>query len=209
MDFFSVIVKTFILYFFIMLVYRILGKKELGQLSIVDLIVSILIAELAAISISSKTSIWYSISPILVIMILQLILSYITMKSNKFRNFIEGVPSVIIKDGKIKFKEMYNIRYNLDDLISQLREQGIRSIEEVRYAVLENNGKLSVFTDGQDYPMPIILDGIIDINVLKEINKSKSWINKILKEKKLSLEDVFYAFYTNNKLFIIKRSDLI
>lgn len=205
----SVLVKTFVLYFVILIVYRILGKKELGQLSIVDLIVSILIAELAAISISTNESIWHSIGPILIIMVLEFSLSYISMKNNKIRNLIEGVPSVIIKDGKVRFKEMHKLRYNLDDLMSQLREQGIRSIEEVRYAVLENNGKLSVFQDGKDYPMPVILDGVIDKMVLKEINKTEFWINNILKDKKLNLEDVFYAFYTNNRLFIIKRSDLI
>lgn len=193
-----------------MLVYRIMGKKEVGQLSIVDLIVTILIAELAAISIEDeKTSIFVSIVPILVLVIIQVSLSFTSLKSKKFRRFIDGNPTVIIKDGKVLFSVMTKLRYSLDDLILQLREQQISSIEDVKYAVLENNGKLSVFDKSSSYPMPIILDGVIDENVLKDLNKTTKWVYRILKEKNLSLEDVFYAFYAQGKTFIIRKKDLL
>lgn len=206
----SIIIKTFILYLFIIFVYRIMGKKEVGQLGIVDLIVSILIAELAAISIEDeKTSILVSIVPIIVLAILQIVLNFISLKSDKFRKLIDGNPTVIIKQGKIKFKEMSKLRYSLDDLITQLREQGIKSIEEVDYAILENDGKLSVFQKCSDYPMPFIIDSTVNYEVLKEMKKDKKWLYKLLKEMDLSLNEIFYAFYTKNKTFIIKRSDLI
>lgn len=206
----SIILKTTFLYFFIMLVYRIMGKKEVGQLSIVDLIVTILIAELAAISIEDeKTSIFVSIVPILVLVIIQVSLSFTSLKSKKFRRFIDGNPTVIIKDGKVLFSVMTKLRYSLDDLILQLREQQISSIEDVKYAVLENNGKLSVFDKSSSYPMPIILDGVIDEHVLKDLNKTTKWVYRILKEKNLSLEDVFYAFYAQGKTFIIRKKDLL
>lgn len=206
----NIIVKTLILYVFIIIVYRVMGKKEVGKLSIVDLIVSILIAELAAISIEeSDRSIFTSIVPIVVLVLVQVLLSFISLKSFKLRKFVDGDPKTIIKGGKVCFKEMTKLRYTLDDLISQLREQGIKSIEEVDYAVLENNGKLSVFKSCKDYPLPIILDGNIDYQVLKDMNKSESWINKLLSDNNLTLEDVFYAFYSKNKTFIIKKSDLL
>ena len=100
-------------------------------------------------------------------------------------------------------------RYSLDDLITQLRLQGIKSIERIKYAILENNGSLSVFLDDSTYPIPLILDGVIDYTVLKEINKDYKWLNNILRNKKLELKNIFYAFYTNNKLFIITKEDLI
>jgi len=206
----SIIFKTIVLYFYIVLVYRLMGKKEVGKLSIIDLIVSILIAELAAMSIeTTDRSIFVSIVPILVLVIIQIVLSYISLKNEKVRKIIDGNPTTIIKEGKIKFNEMAKLRYGLDDLITQLREQGIKSIEEVDYAILENNGKLSVFQNTKDYPMPIIVDGKIDFEVLKELGKDSKWVIELLENKNLSLNQIYYAFYSKNKTYIIKRDELI
>ena len=206
----TIILKTILLYFVIIIAYRIMGKKEVGQLSIIDLIVSLLIAELAAITIEDiDVSIFKSIVPIFVLVLIQVILSYISLKNSNFRKSVEGSPTVIIKEGKIKFNEMSKLRYSLDDLITQLREQGIKSIEEVSYAVLENDGKLSVFQNTKDYPMPIIMDGVINEEVLKDMKKNSNWVYKILRDKNLKLEDIFYAFHTKEKTFIIKKDDLL
>ena len=207
--FISIIFKTLFMYFFIILVYRIMGKKELGQLSIVDLIVSILIAELIAVGIESKNSIFISIIPIIVLTIVQMSVSYLTIKSDKIRNIIEGKPIVIIKNGKINFSSMKKLRYSLDDLLTQLRLQGIKSIDKVKYAILENNGNLSIFSDNSDYPLPLILDGIIDYDVLKDIDKDCDWLLNMIRKKNIELIDIFYAFYTSNKLFIIEKSELL
>lgn len=205
----SIVFKTVVLYFLIVIAYRIMGKKEIGKLSIIDLIVSILIAELAAISIEQyDSSILISIIPILCLVVIEMIFSYIGLKSPKFRKMVEGSPVVIIKNGKLNFEAMSKLRYSLEDLITQLREQSIKSIEEVNYAVLENNGKLSIFEKETEYPLPIIMDGQIDYEVLKDMNKDKNWIYKILKKNNIELENVFYAFYTKNKTFIIKKDEL-
>ena len=207
--YFNIIFKTVILYFFIVIVYRIMGKKEVGKLSIIDLIVSILIAELAAISIEQyESSILISIIPIICLVIIEILFSYIGVKSPKFKKIIEGSPIVIIKNGKLNFEAMKKLRYSLDDLISQLREQGIKSVEEVNYAVLENNGKLSVFETETEYPLPIIMDGQIDYTVLKDMNKDEKWIENILNKNNIELKNVFYAFYTRNKTYIIKKDEI-
>lgn len=206
----TIIVKTFILYFFIIIMYRIMGKKEVGELGLGDLIVTVLIAELAALSIEdTESSIFISIVPIIVLVLCEMGLSFISMKSDSIRNFIDGRPSVIIKDGKVNFTIMTKLRYTLDDLITQLREKGIKSIEEVDYAVLENSGNLSVFQNTDSYPMPFILDGVIDYQVLKEINKDRKWIQNFLKRENLELEDIFYAFYTKDKTYIIKKNEIL
>ena len=205
----NIIIKTILLYIFILISYRIMGKKEVGQLSIIDLIVTILIAELAAISIEQyNSSILISIVPITCLVIIEILFSYIGLKNSNLKKLIEGEPIVIIKEGKVNFKEMKNLRYSLDDLISQLREQGIKNIEEVNYAVLENNGKLSIFKQEKDYPLPIIMDGEIDKQVLKDLNKDENWVHDILKKKNIELENVFYAFHTKNKTYIIKKEEL-
>ena len=204
----NLVIKTTVLYVYIMLCYRLMGKKEVGKLGIIDLIVSVLIAELAAMSIESdETSILVSLIPIAVLVVIQISLSYISLKSVKVRKLIDGSPKIIISKGKVDFKEMSKVRYSLDDLISQLREQSIKSIEEVKYAILENNGKLSVFTDDNIYPMPIIVDGVIDNYTINNMNKDTSWVYNLLKKNNIELENVFYAFYTKNKTFIIKKDD--
>lgn len=208
--YFNLIFKTIFMYFFIIFVYRLMGKKEVGQLSIVDLIVSILIAELIALSIQEdQKSLLISVVPILVLVGVQMLISFITLKNDKLRYIIDGKPTIIIKNGKLNFTEMSKLRYSLDDLLTQLRLQGVKSIDKVKYAILENNGNLSVFNDNSDYPLPLILDGVIDYSVLKEIDKDYDWIINLLKKKNLELDEVFYAFYTNGKTFIIEKSELI
>lgn len=206
----TLILKTLILYIFIVFCYRLMGKKEVGELSIIDLIVTILIAELAAISIEETSkSIFTSIVPILVLVIIEILLSYFALHSDKLRNFIEGKPSIIIKNGLVNFSVMTKLRYSLDDLLSQLREKGIKNIDEVDYAILENSGNLSVFKNTKDYPMPIILDGKIDYDVIKEIGKDKKWIMNLIEKNDIDLNRIFYAFYTKNKTYIIKKDDLL
>ena len=207
--YFNLILRTIFMYFFVIFVYRLMGKKEVGQLSIIDLIVSILIAELIALSIQTENSILVSIVPILVLVFVQIFISFITLKNEKIRTILDGKPTIIIKNGKLNFTEMSKLRYSLDDLLTQLRLLGVKSIDKVRYAVLEKNGSLSVFNDNNEYPLPLILDGIIDYNVLEEINKDYNWIINILKNKNLELNDVFYAFYTNKKVFVIEKKELL
>ncbi len=207
--YFSIVFRTLFMYFFIIFVYRIMGKKEVGQLSIIDLIVSILIAELVAIAIEGKENILMAVIPIIILALTQIGISYITLKSEKIRDIIDGKPTVIIKNGKLNFTEMSHLRYSLDDLVTQLRLQGVKSIENVKYAVLENNGNLSVFVDDKAYPLPLILDSIIDYNVLKDINKDYKWLINMLKKKNITLDNVFYAFYAQEKLFIITKDELL
>ena len=215
MNILLILVRTVFFYFFIFIVYRIMGKREVGQLGIIDLIVSILIAELAAISIENyDNNIFRSIIPILTLLLLQVTLAFLSLKIPKFRIFLDGNPSIMIQNGKVNYKEMLKQKYNLDDLLVQLREQGYRSIEEIEYAILETSGTLSVFPYNKikmksPLPLPVIIDSHIQIDTLKRLNKDKHWLNNILVKKNIKLEDIFYAFYKDNNLFIIKHKDLL
>ena len=213
MDYLIVLERTILFYIIITVLYRFMGKREVGQLGIVDLIVSILIAELAAISIDNRTeSIFLSIIPIVVLVLIQMGMAYYSLKNQKVRDAFDGTPSVMINRGKINFKEMVKQRYNIDDLLTQLREQHVKSIEEVDYAILETSGKLSVFKKKDnrfgDYPLPIIFDGKIQEDTLKQIQKNEKWLQKTLTEEKVNIEDIFYAFYQEKNIFIIKKEDL-
>ena len=210
MEYIITIFRTFFFYFFIAFVYRVMGKREVGQLGIIDLIVSVLIAELVAISLEDHTeSIFLAIIPICLLVSLQIFIAFLSLKNKKIRDIFDGKPSVIINDGKIKIKEMIKQRYNLDDLLTQLREQNVKSIADVKYAILETSGKLSVFKkeDSSDnlFPMPLILEGKIDYDTLKYINKDIIWLKNNIKT---NLKDIFYGFYKDGNVYIIKNEDL-
>lgn len=214
MELFNVIIRTLFFYFFITFCYRIMGKREVGQLGIIDLIVSILIAELVAISIeNNKDSIFLTILPISVLVILELFLGYLSIKSRTFRTVFGGKPSLIIVHGKINYHEMIKQRYSLDDLLLELRQREIRNIEDVEYAFLEPNGKLSIFKYNffklkSDYPMPLIVDGSIQKKSLKYIRKTTIWLEHELKSKNLKVQDIFYAFYKKGQIFLVKKSEV-
>ena len=210
MSYLIVLSRTLIFYIIIVVIYRLMGKREIGELSIIDFIVSILIAEFTAISIENwNESLMYSLLPILFLTTIQITLAYISLKSTKIRHAIDGKPSVIINKGRVNFKEMVTQRYNLEDLLTGLREKNIRTIDEVDYAILESTGNLSVFKKNDkrkgEYPLAIILDGNIEEETLKAINKTKKWLNNTLSDKKIKLENVFYAFYTKENLYIISK----
>ena len=213
MRYFVVFYRSVFFYLLVTFLYRIMGKREIGQLSVMDFIVSIFIAEVVAISIENyKSNILLSIIPIVTLVILQLIISLISLKSNLTRKVLDGSPSVIIDRGKINFDEMLKQRYNLDDLLTQLREKSIKSIEEVDYAILETSGKLAIFKKQDDlnstYPLPLILDGKLDDRVLLQIKKDKKWLLNELEKDNIILENVFYSFYKDNKLFIIEKNNI-
>ena len=146
MKYFIILYRSVFFYFIVTILYRIMGKREIGELSIMDFIVSLFIAELVAISIENyKTSIFMSLIPVLALSLIQIFLSYLSIKNRKIRDLLDGNPSVIIENGKVNFKEMKRQRYNIEDLLMQLRNNSIKSISEIDYAVLETNGKLSIF----------------------------------------------------------------
>ena len=216
MDYIKIIFRMSFFYFFILIIYRMMGKREVGQLGIIDLIVSILIAELVVVSVEDPSvSILYSLVPVICLVVLQMLLSYTSLKSSRIRELLDGKPSFIIKYGKINYNEMIRQKYNLDDLLVQLREKGFRNIEDIEYAILENNGTLSVFEYDKNklikkspIPMPIILDGKIQYETLREMDRDDSFIYKYIDSKKIELNDIFYAFYKDKNIFIIKYNDL-
>jgi len=213
MKYLIVLFRSLFFYILTTIFYRVMGKREIGELSIMDFIVSIFIAEMIAISIENyNKSIFLSLIPIILLVVIQIGISYISMKNNTIRHLIDGKPSVIISKGKINFKEMKSLRYNLDDLLMQLRINSIKSIEEVDYAVLESNGKLSIFKRQDDpnreYPLPLIIDGKIDLEVLNTIKKSKKWLDKEFEKNNIRIENIFYCFYKNNKLYIIENDKI-
>lgn len=215
MDLVMVIIRTVFFYLFVLVIFRLMGKREIGELSIQDLVVSLLIAELVAISIENyKDSMLLTVIPILILLFFEIVAGYLSLRFNKFRNIMDGKPVLIINRGIINYKEMMKQRYSLDDLLLELRNNNIKNLKDVEYAVLENNGKLNVFKynflgfDSAN-PFPLILDGVVQKDTLCYMDKDEKWLHDYLRCNNLKKEDVFYAFYKNNKIYVIKRNELI
>lgn len=208
----KVISRTLFFYFFVAASYRVMGKREIGQLGIIDLIVSILIAEIVAISIEkTEESILFAILPICVLVILELVLGFISVKSRTFNKIFGGKPTTIISEGKILYKNMMSQRYSLDDLLLELRHKGLSSIDEVEYAFLEPNGTLSIFpykAMGMKNicPLPVIVEGVIQRHNLAYIGKNEEWIRKIIASNNLNLDDIFYAIIKKTHVYVIKKN---
>ncbi|AIQ14053.1 DUF421 domain-containing protein [Paenibacillus durus] len=142
---------TLLMYFFIFLSMRIMGKREIGKLSLFDLTISILIAEIAVFAIEDiKRPLYDSIVPMVTLVLIQVVLAQFSLKSRKLRLLIDGKPSILIADGKIQRKEMRKLRYNIDDLLLQLRGQNITSPADVEFAILEPTGQLTVIEKNND-----------------------------------------------------------
>lgn len=206
-EIFRVIVKTMISYGIILFIFRIMGKREIGELSIIDIVVYLMMAELAVLAIEQPdTPFINAILPMFVLMGIQMITAFISLKSKKFRDLLEGEPVIIIKNGKIDEEAMKKQRYNFDDLFLQLRQHGVRNIAEVDYAILENSGRLSVFIkeeENQGIAVPLVMDGFIQKKHLRMIGKNERWLLENL--HKLGYKDIkniSLCSYDNGHFFV-------
>ena len=150
----NVIAKTIIIYLFIMLIMRLMGKRELGQLQPFDLVISIIIAELASIPMSNAgIPITYGIAPIITLLFLHNLLAFLMVKSEKIRAFFSGKTEFIIKNGILDKQIMRELDYNLNDLLGQLRSKSVFNLADVQYAILETNGKISIVLKPEKAPL--------------------------------------------------------
>lgn len=195
--------RTVLFYIIILLALRIMGKREVGELGVIDVVVFIIMAEVAAFALdSTDEKLMEAIVPIVVLLLIQLITSYVSLKSKKFRDIVDGDPSVLIRHGEIIEEEMRRQRYNLDDLFQQLREEKIGSIREVTFAFLEPSGNLSVFTKQDTQPvLALISDGVIQTRHINIIGKTEEWlINELKRQGVNDHRKIFYCSYEKNEV---------
>lgn len=195
--------RTVFLYILILIILRIMGKREVGELGIIDVVVFVIMAEVAAFALDSPDKkLMHSIIPMLVLLVIQLVSSYFSLKSKKFRDLVDGEPTLIIRHGIILEQEMRKHRYNLDDLFQQLREQQIGSVHEVSFAYLEPSGNLSVFKHDDVQPvLALISDGLIQSRHVELIGKTDEWLVKGLQELGVNdVKQIFYCSFENNEL---------
>ena len=205
-------IRSIILYIIVLVVMRLMGKREIGQLQPFELAISIMIADLASIPMSdSGIPITNGIIPILGLLFMHLIISIINMKSIKGRGIICGKPSILIYRGRIDEKVLKKERFTINELEERLRGNNIVNIGDVEYAILETNGQISVIqkperrnTIPEDFnitpeyegiPYDLVVDGKIMYKNLKQIGKDEIWLNKEVKKFKIKPEDALIVTF--------------
>jgi len=206
-----IIIRTLILYIAVVIVMRIMGKQEIGQLQPFELVVALMIADLAAIPMQNTgIPLLSGIIPIIILMVAQVALSYISIKSLKARGVICGKPSVVVANGKLVEQELRYLRYNVNDLLEQLRSKNYPNLSDVEFAIVETNGQLSVIpksqkralqpedlqinTQYEGMPLSLIIDGQLNEQNLRRVNLTREWLRtELLKFGIDDFKKVFFA----------------
>jgi uncharacterized membrane protein YcaP (DUF421 family) len=205
----------------VVLIIRIMGKHQIGQLQPFELVITIMISELAAVPMQdTEIPLINGIIPILTLLLIQITLSFLSLKNETFRRIICGGPSILIENGKINEQELTRLRYNLNDLMEQLRLKNLPNISDVEYAILETSGKLSIIpksqkrpvnpedlklnTSYEGLPVTLIVDGVLKLNNLKKLKLSEDWLRGELAKFGIhSWQEVFLASLdSSGKLFL-------
>ena len=201
------LLRTLILYIVIMVAMRIMGKRQVGDMQPSDLVVSLLISEIAAMPIDNiDRPIVNGIIAVFLLVFLETALACISLKSGKLRRAVNGAPVIIINRGKVDRSALKRLRITTDELLETLRSQGVFDISTVQYAIIEPNGQLSVLEkSGGSLAVPVICDGKMQTHFMQSVGISKHEVNSALKKRGISAEDVFIMTLDGDgKAFIIK-----
>lgn len=208
-------VRTIISYVLVVIAVRIMGKRQVGQLEPTELVVTLMISDLATIPLSHVSiPLVHGIIPILTLIIAEATLSFLDLKSRRFRRLLSGSPVIIIKGGRVCEEEMEKLRLNFDDLLEMLRMQGSTDISDIEYGILETSGSMSVILkkkpaiEKENYnglPFMFICDGEISHKALELYGKNIEWLNKNLKNEKLS-NILFAGVNEDGKFYMQKRN---
>lgn len=205
----TILIRTMIVYAILIGTMRFMGKRQLGELEITELVTTLFLSEIATLPIGNPTiPIIYAVIPLLTILTLEITLSVVLLKCPKLKNIASARPSVLIRHGKIDQKELQRIRISVDELISEIRQEGLSTFAEVDYAILEQNGKISVIPKKNEQPLTpkdaglqitesgilhaLIEDGTVNKYNMKEMNLDLAWLTAKLQERSLTVKQVFF-----------------
>ncbi len=202
------LLRTLLMYGVILIGVRIMGKRQISQLQTSELVVTLLISELAVMPIQEHDEpLWNGLLPMLALILCEIVISLLMLKSGKFRQAVCGKPILVIEDGKILQDQMRRLRMSTEDLFEQLRQNGVFQLEEVAYAIIETNGMMSVTRRPQDDPLTpkqagvkvdrellevvVVSDGEISESSVKLCGKDEAWVKRQVKAAGMELKDVF------------------
>ena len=219
----TIFIKTVIIYIILTVIMRLMGKRQLGELDVGELVITILLSEIASLPITNpEKSLLDAIIPISTLAALEILTSTLILKIPAVKKLLSSKPAVVIAHGRLDRKAMQKVRISIEELISQIRQNGIYDLEEVDYAILEENGKMSIIPksryrqpDKADLGLPddnrglmhiVISDGTINSHSLNIIKRDEAWLKARLKKHSLNPKDVFCMTCNDaGQLYIIKK----
>ncbi|MDF2934859.1 MAG: hypothetical protein K0Q90_232 [Paenibacillaceae bacterium] len=213
MEIMPLFLRTVLVYIVVFLTMRLMGKREIGKLSIFDLVISIIIAEIAVFIIDDLSKpIIHGLIPITTLVLIQIGTAKLSLHSQKAREILDGTPSYLIKNGRLDRTEMKRQRYNLDDLMVQLRQNRVMNVADVEFAILETSGKLTVVEKTEEkrqteapadpfdtiryegLPLPLIMDGKVQDQNLSKLGKTRFWLKSKIQERGVKeFKEVFFC----------------
>lgn len=206
----SIFIRTFIIYVLVSISLKAMGKRQLGELEISELVSTLLISEVASLPIADPDiPLMNAIIPVVFLVCLEIIISFTKNKSEKLKRYIEGEPTFLIYRGTLRQAALKKHRISVNELLCEIRMQGIGDIKDVYYAILEQNGKLSVFekSDQSNFSHTVIIDKEANINAIAALGYDENWLKKQLKIHKVNKNDVFLMTVDDNgNTYIIKRN---
>ena len=219
----TIFIRTVIIYLILTVIMRIMGKRQLGELDVGELVITIILSEIATNPITNpERSMLEAIVPIITLASLEILSSALILKVPFFKLILSSKPAVLVSRGVINFQMMKKVRISLEELVSQVRQNGIYDLNEVDYAILEENGKMSVIPknanrqpDKSDMKIYcpnngimhlIISDGTVNAHGLRLIKKDRAWLEHKLSKLGMAIKDIFCMTVDDaGKIFIQKR----
>lgn len=214
-----VFIRSIILYIAVLFALRVMGKGEIAEMNAFDLVITLLIAEVAAIPMQDNNiPMLYGVASITGLVFLEVFISYITLKSRTMSKILSGSSAILIDKGKLNYKQLKKERVSIEELLEELRTQGYFNLKEVQYAILETSGDLSVVPSTscnpnktnafKHLPLPVIIDGKIIKDNLNKLNKDDKWILKILKHNNVKrIKDILICMIDENDEVLIQRKN--
>jgi uncharacterized membrane protein YcaP (DUF421 family) len=215
-----VFIRSIILYIAVLIALRVMGKGEIAEMNAFDLVITLLIAEVAAIPMQDNSiPMIYGVASITGLVFIEILISYITLKSRTLSKIISGNAAILIHKHKLDYKQLKKERISIEELLEELRTQGYFSLRDIQYAILETDGSLSIVpspsydssktSEFKHLPLPVIIDGKTIKSNLNELNKDDSWISKLLKSNNIkSVKDILICIVDeNDEVFIQRKND--
>lgn len=203
---FPVLIRTLIIYIVLVASIRLTGKRQVGEMQLSELITAFLISEVAASPLADPDiPLVYGIVPILLLISLEIVISFVTTKSVALKRMFAPPPTVIIKNGRLDLKALGKQRISAEELISSLRLKDIGNISDLSFCFLEHNGQISVFKANDSLTLPLITDGNINTNSLSLIGKDEAWLKARLKSDKRRLGDIFLMTSDGNSAYYVEK----
>ena len=197
-DLLTIFLRALIIYGFLLAVMKIGGKRQIGELQLSELITALLISEVAASPvINPSTPLLHAVIPVLTVIFLEIIVSFLTTKSRRLKRLLDGTPDVVIERGKLNINVLGKLRMSVEELICECRQAGISDLSDVEYAILEENGKFSFFEKAKKgekekgIAHTLITDGEISRDGLLMARMTEAQLHTLLKQKGVTLSEVF------------------